>query len=351
MTRPSSKDDGDRIAGLLLGAAIGDALGLPAEGMSRQAIRRRWDGKWRMRLVFGRGMVSDDTEHTLMVATSLMGDTLDAESFQQILSWKMRWWFLGLPAGVGLATARACLKLWLGFGPRRCGVFSAGNGPAMRSAVIGAYFSGDPEKRREFVSASTRMTHIDPRAEVGALAVAESAAWEVNDGTDPNDLLIHLASLSAEAEWRRILALFGGALEKGESVEAFADSLGLAHGVSGYAYHTVPVALYAWLRHRGDFRGGLEAALNCGGDTDTVGAIVGALAGVTVGLAGIPREWIDTLCDWPNSRGRNERIAAVLAENKAGRHESVPRFFWPGQLVRNVVFLVIVLVHGLRRLF
>ena len=41
-----------------------------------------------------------------------------------------------LPAGVGLATARACLKLWLGFSPERSGIYSAGNGPAMRSAVL-----------------------------------------------------------------------------------------------------------------------------------------------------------------------------------------------------------------------
>ena len=53
----------------------------------------------------------------------------------------------------------------------------------------------------------------------------------------------------------------------------FAASLGLTNGVTGYIYHTVPVAVYAWLRHYGDFRVTLEAVLDCGGDTDTVGAI------------------------------------------------------------------------------
>jgi ADP-ribosylglycohydrolase len=53
----------DKIAGVLLGTVVGDTLGLPAEGMSRQRIQRRWRGEWRHRLFFSRGMMSDDTEH------------------------------------------------------------------------------------------------------------------------------------------------------------------------------------------------------------------------------------------------------------------------------------------------
>jgi len=112
----------DRFAGLLLGTAVGDALGLPAENLSAERIRRRWRGKWRMRFIFGRGMVSDDTEHTMMVARALLTDANDAKAFQRSLAWKLRWWFAGLPAGVGLATAKACIKLWAGFpADRRCG--------------------------------------------------------------------------------------------------------------------------------------------------------------------------------------------------------------------------------------
>ena len=75
-------------------------------------------------------------------------------------------------AGVGFATARACVRLWLGVPPERSGVNSAGNGPAMRSAILGAVFAREPERRREFVRASSRLTHLDPRAETAALAVA-----------------------------------------------------------------------------------------------------------------------------------------------------------------------------------
>ena len=54
----------ERFSGLLLGTAVGDALGLPAENLSAEKIRKRWNGEWKMRFIFGKGMVSDDTEHT-----------------------------------------------------------------------------------------------------------------------------------------------------------------------------------------------------------------------------------------------------------------------------------------------
>ena len=66
---------------------------------------------------------------------------------------------------------------------------------------------------------------------------------------------------------------------RGASVPEFAESLGLSKGVTGYIYHTVPVAIYAWLRHYGDFRATIEAALDCGGDTDTVGESPGRWRG------------------------------------------------------------------------
>jgi len=105
----------ERFAGLLRGTAVGDALGLPAENLSADQIRLRWKGQWKMRFIFGRGMVSDDTEHTLMVVQALLEHPDNATAFQRALAWKFRWWCASLPGGVGLATAKACIKLWMGF--------------------------------------------------------------------------------------------------------------------------------------------------------------------------------------------------------------------------------------------
>ena len=334
-----------------MGTAVGDALGLPAEGLSRGRIERRWPGPWRHRFLLGRGMCSDDTEHTLFVAQALLAHPDDAVAFQRALAWKLRLWLLGLPAGIGLATLKAILKLWLGFPPHRSGVYSAGNGPAMRSAILGVFFPDNPAKRREFVAAATRLTHTDLKAETAAQAIAEAAAWAVFPGTSRESLLETLSGLGADEEWRALAGKLAEALRQGSSVAAFAESLGLRTGVSGYAYHTVPVALYAWLRHPGDFRSALESVLNCGGDTDTVGAIVGALAGATVGRAGIPAEWAEGLCEWPRSRRLLERVAERLAQQQMDPRPLGPvRYFWPALLPRNLLFLGVVLLHGFRRL-
>ena len=337
--------------GVLLGTAVGDSLGLPAEGMSRQRIRARWGGVWHHRFLFGHGMVSDDTEHMLFVAQALLTQPDDLIAFQRCLAWKLRLWLLGLPAGIGLATLKATLKLWVGISPSRSGVWSAGNGPAMRSAVIGVYFAADPAKRRAFVSASSRLTHSDPKAETAALAVAEATAWAVNQDEPIERWLTHLSGLGSDEEWIRICEKLADALDSAKSVEEFADSLGLQKGVTGYAYHSVPVALYAWLRHRNDFGKALESALNCGGDTDTVGAIVGAIMGAKVGKEGLPPEFTAGICEWPRSISLLEQIAARLAQQKDSAPALGPvLYFWPGLILRNLLFLVVVLIHGFRRL-
>jgi len=333
------------LRGVLLGTAVGDALGLPAEGLSQQRAARWWKGDWRMRLVFGRGMLSDDTEHTYAVAEALSVAGGDVDRFRRVLAGKLRWWFLTLPAGVGMATARACIKLWLGFPPTKSGVFSAGNGPAMRSALIGVFFRNDPERRRQFVCASARITHTDPLAEVAALAVAEAAACGANGGSLA-EFVESLPRMMDSEKWQRAFSGIGDHLGRVASTREFASSLGLDRGVSGYALHTVPVALYAWLRHPDDFSKALTSALDCGGDTDTVGAIVGALAGATLGCDSIPAKWRNDVRDWPLSTARLDIAATALAESN-----EVPAIFWPLRLLRNAVFLLIVLAHGFWRLF
>ncbi len=343
----------DRLAGVLLGTAVGDALGLPAENLSPEKIRKRWKGEWRMRLVFGRGMISDDTEHTLMVAQALLAHPDEAAAFQCALAWKFRWWFAGLPGGVGLATAKACIRLWIGFPSSRAAVTSAGSGPAMRSSILGAYFADDAERRREFVFASSRLTHRGWQAETAALAVAECVALAVRTPASSLGVRVleRLRRLSEETEWQAILARVESALAANLSVSEFVRTLGLASGVTGYSLHVVPVAIYAWLRHPDDFRTALISALECGGDTDTVGAVLGAMTGASVGKRGIPGEWLDGIADWPRSVGFMERVGARLAEQKVagGAFGPVP-LFWPGLLLRNLLFLVVVLGHGFRRL-
>jgi ADP-ribosylglycohydrolase len=341
------------VAGSLIGTAVGDAIGLPYEGLSRRRAPRLLGPPDRHRLVFGRGMVSDDTEHTCLVAQALIGAGGDHDLFLRRLAWGLRLWMLGLPAGVGFATLRAILRLWLGASPRRSGVFSAGNGPAMRSAILGAAVA-EREELLALVRLSTRITHSDPKAEYGAIAVALAAraSW-----MSPRvDAAAYLSELRAvlPPEAGELLDRLGEAAMSagaGESTAQFAEAIGQARGVSGYVYHCVPVAIHAWLGNPGDFRTAIVATVACGGDTDTTAAIVGGIVGSGAGTAGIPQEWIAGIREWPRSIEWMERLARCLHETLSkGDVARAPRLPLVPVLLRNAFFLVVVLLHGFRRL-
>ena len=336
-----------RLQGLLLGTAVGDALGLPLEGLSPRRAGRLFPGEPRMRLLPGTGLVSDDTEHTLLVAASLCRHPDDAQAFARDLARGLRWWLLALPAGVGWATLRATLKLWLGVPPARSGVWSAGNGPAMRVALLGAFLADRERQLEAHVRAATVLTHRDPRALVGALAVARlAAAIMAGAPLSRRRLLALLAGCGpADREWRARLALLGRALRGNWPAARLAGAYGLQRGVSGYIYHSVPMAIHCWYRHQQNFRTALTEAVKLGGDTDTVAAIAGALAGLSVGEAGIPRDWLTGLRDWPRGRRLLARTATALAEGGPA-----PDYCWPALALRNLLFLLVVLAHGIRRL-
>ena len=320
--KPSSTDLSSSLLGSLLGTAVGDALGLPAEGMSKARIASRWSGI-RHSLVFGKGMLSDDTEHTLMVASAVLRRRDDPTAFQRALGWKLRWWLLALPAGVGLSTAKAIVRLWIGFPATRSGVKSAGNGAAMRSAILGVMFREDEAKRREFVLAACRLTHTDPRAEESAILVAEAAALAASKSSESKALAI-LRTLVVSEEMQMRFAKLEAALAAGLSVPEYASDIGCGHGVSGFAPNTVAVALFAWLRHRGQFESAVSWVIECGGDTDTAAAITGGICGAEVGEAGIPSAWIDGICDWP----RSVSYIRLLAEALATEAKQAPTLFW-----------------------
>ncbi len=345
----------DRLKGLLLGQAVGDAVGLPREGMSpRRAVRMFGPPPLRHRLVLGQGMCSDDTEHACMTAVALLKSRGELRRFARALAWQMRGWFLSLPAGVGMGTARSCIKLCLGFPPRHSGVWSAGNGPAMRATVIGAVYSGQPGLLREVVRVSTRITHTDPRAEEGSLAVAMATAHAIRHGKKTDaDLFMHelLSQVSGE-ELRRNLGIVRDLLSEGASAERLVKTLGLERGITGYINHTVPAVMFCWLKANGDYRKAVESVVCLGGDADTTGAIVGGIAGAGTGEAGIPEDWIGSLREWPRTRGYMRRLADRLADSIIGNDKvPAPRWFWPGIVPRNIAFLCLVLGHGLRRAF
>ena len=345
----------DAFTGFLLGTAAGDALGLAYEGMSPRRAKRMFPDPSTHHLLFGKGMVSDDTEHACFVAQALIRSRGDMNVFQKQLARSLRWWLLALPAGVGFATLRAIFKLWIGVSPQKSGVFSAGNGPAMRSPLLGVALGHDVIQLQRFVKASTEITHTDPKAYFGALAVA-LAAWQSASGEyrSPTHYLAALQLSLKDESSVEFMELIERAVESAEyrqSTSDFARAIGSKKGISGYTYHTVPCVIQTWFRYIDDFENGLKAIIEAGGDTDTAGAIYGGIAGAGVGEAGIPPPWLDNIVEWPRSVHWIKLLGQATGRAIAGEHDvRGPTYFVPGILPRNLVFLLVVLSHGFRRL-
>ncbi|OQX07998.1 MAG: dinitrogenase reductase [Desulfobacteraceae bacterium IS3] len=342
--------------GCLLGTATGDAMGLCFENLSRTRQLRLFRDVEGYHFFFGKGMVSDDTEHACMTAQALIFSAGEPDRFIRRLSRNLRYWIIGLPAGIGYATLRAILKLWLGFPGEKSGVFSAGNGPAMRSPIIGVCFGHDTDRLRELVRCSTRITHKDPKAEAGAMAVALAAYMASQSGrVSPGDYYERLRNILIKDKADEFLNLMRQTVlsaEANQTTQDFADSMGWSAGISGYIFHTVPAVIHCWLSHQHDFEGAVKAMIRCGGDTDTTAAIVGAIVGSSVGPEGIPEKWRDNLWEWPRTvawmADLGTQLAQVCESGSARPPLSLPFY---GIFIRNIAFMLIVLCHGLRRLF
>ncbi len=330
-------DREDRLHGALLGVAIGDAVGLPFEGLSARRIgRSRID---RFRLVGRTGFVSDDTEQSALLAQCLAMGTDDAcvRRFRR----SMVGWLARLPFGVGFATLRACLRMALGF--RRTGISSAGNGAAMRAGILGVHLASDPARRRELGRAIASLTHADPRAIEAALYVAEVAA--AASSADPR---CERAALIDRARHVVVEPQLNAAIDAALSLVRSDTPLDVAVarlGNTGFAVHTVGLCTYLLVRDGDTPMRAIEAAIRAGGDTDTHAAILGGWTGVLHGARSLPTELIDALHDGPFGPTHLRALADALANDAPP-----PRWSPLYALLRNLALYPVVLAHGFARL-
>ncbi len=218
-------------------------------------------------------MVSDDTDHACFVAMSLASSGNSPDEFGKQRAKHLRWWLAALPAGIGFGNLRGIVKMWLGYSPANSGVWSTGNGPAMRAPLIGAYFNNDRSLRHATVRVSTRITHRDPKAEQGAKAVAAIAAWATSHFAEPNPHVALQQALSEveDTQLRQRISYVAARLD--EPTSEVMTHFNLDSAVTGYVYDTVPAVLDCWARHEGHIEPALQEMIACGGDTDTTGAI------------------------------------------------------------------------------
>ena len=290
-------------------------------------------------------MVSDDTEHACFTAMALISSGGDTERFQRSLAHSLRLWLLSLSPAMGLATLRACVKLCLGFNPQASGVDSAGNGPSMRSAVIGVVFGHDRDQLRDYVYKSSYLTHRNNRAYQGALAIAVAAYISAHESQVSGHLLLsHLRHILDGEDSYHFISLVEEAVDSArtkERVSNLALRLGSHGGISGFVEHTVPCVIQVWLRYPNDYDKAITEIISAGGDTDTTAAILGGIVGARVGKNGIPASWLQGVKEWPRDLNWIERLAQRLAQSQSQKQPmKSPGYLWPFVTVRNLVFSI-----------
>jgi len=331
----------ERLAGTLLGTAVGDALGLAMEGMSGGAVARAFPRIDRFYMLGKVGFVSDDTEQSALLAQSLAQHRESIDGCVKAFRSALLGWFFRLPWGIGWGTLRACVRIACGL--EQSGVPSAGNGAAMRAAVIGVVFRHDPTRRRVYADSLSRVTHTDVRAVEGARFVAELAALASLSSRDVNRaaLVERALEVVTETSLRR-------ALERAKQLACGNAATSLAAqelGNSGFVLCSVGLATYCFTRWGDNTEHALVETIRAGGDTDSNAAIVGACCGALHGEHGLPRRLVTALHDGPFGPTHLRRLAAALAAPNVAPDV---RFSSLAALARNLTLFPVALAHALR---
>ena len=302
-----------RAYGAFAGLALGDALGMPTQAMSPEQIRAVYgrvtglvDGDASQPYAPGMpaGSVTDDTEQALLIASLLVRGggsssghvALDAGDFSHaLLAWEDSMIERGSLDLLGPSTKAALERVRAGDDPLTVGGLGTTNGAAMRVTPIGiAVSTADPEVFADAVWSSCQVTHATRQgfqsAALVAAAVSLALDWPEASASDMTTLLwkavSYVESLPERGAWtpdpdvvaatRRAMQLVANPASS--SLECLVEQI----GTSVASAHAIPMA-FALLARDPSPRALLDAA-NLGGDTDTIGAIAGAILGSVLGV-------------------------------------------------------------------
>lgn len=302
-----------RAYGALAGLALGDALGMPTQEMSPEQIRAVYgritglvDGDASQPYAPGMpaGSVTDDTEQALLVASLLVRGrgsssgrvALDAGEFAHaLLAWEDSMIERGSLDLLGPSTKAALERVRAGEDPLSVGGAGTTNGAAMRVTPIGiAMSTADPEAFADAIWSSCQVTHATRQCFQSAALVAAAVSMGIDaaHSTTPDlrsllwKAVTYVDSLPERGAWtpdpdvvaatRRAMQLVANPASS--SLECLVEQV----GTSVASAQAIPMA-FALLARDPSPQALLDAA-NIGGDTDTIGAIAGAILGAALGF-------------------------------------------------------------------
>ncbi|UCF72656.1 MAG: ADP-ribosylglycohydrolase family protein [Deltaproteobacteria bacterium] len=299
-----------KYVGGMVGSALGDAIGEFAfHYPNREGLRAQLDRMREFRY-------TDDTAMSIGLAESILKKgCLDQQDLGETFRFNFqkepwRGYASGPPTifsmvkRLGMTYAEAARSLFGGAG-------SFGNGAAMRIVPVGLFFHNSPDLyEKACISAS--VTHAHPLGKDGAAAQARAVSLALK--LDPKDafprkiFMDRLLDFARTREMKQKIYLVQE-LIKAQAPPSFAvEQLGCTVAV----HESLPFALYCFLRHLKSFEDCLYCAVLHGGDRDTLGAMVGAVSGVYLGIESIPESWRQKL----ENRAYIEDLALGLSEIK-----------------------------------
>lgn len=296
----------DRARATLWGLALGDAAGMPSQTFDRARIARTYGTIDRLRAPCAAhpvahglraGQVTDDTEQAMLLAHRLATepDRFDERGWaDDLLRWEASVAARGLRDLLGPSTKAALEALLAGESPAESGRRGTTNGAAMRIAPLGIATPLEPfEALLARVERVSRVTHHTGEA-IGA-AAAVAALVSAGIGGASFEAALPAALAAARLGQRRCRTRgehdIHDALERALELaagEADLATIAEAVGTSVAAHESVPAAFALARRAGGDAARAVFAAANIGDDTDTIGAIAGALCGACAGMAALP---------------------------------------------------------------
>lgn len=286
---------------ILFGVAVGDALGVPVEFMSREEIAQEpitdmiGFGTYSLPV----GTFSDDSSLAFCLAEALTQEFSLVNIADNFVAWlnKNYWTARGNVFDVGIGTSQAISRLEEGCKPELAGgmdVLDNGNGSLMRILPLLIYIKDKQlADRYQITKLVSSITHRHIRSVIACFYYLEFAR-KITEGIDKFqiyktlqiEITDYLNSLSINKDE---IKLFDRLL-KGNIFE-LTDKEILS---SGYVLHTLEASIWCLLT-TDDYKTATLRAVNLGDDTDTTGAVTGGLAGLLYGFESIPANWIEQI--------------------------------------------------------
>ena len=282
-----------KILGSLMGTGVGDALGASLEGWRRvDEAEIRALAEKRPTLTY-----TDDTHMMIGVAESLIeskgfdGEHMTGRFMENYSREPFRGYGPGPPRVFRLIRSG---EAWDKAAERLYGGGSFGNGSAMRIAPVGVFYYDDMAKLKEIAYQSSQITHAHELGKEGAAlqayAIALSTQADPSLAIQGNEFLRKLTQFVEHEVYKQKLKSVEELLGEKDRAKVVAE---LGHGIE--AFNSVPTAVYSFLSHPKSFEEAVVYAISLGGDTDTIGAMTGAISGAYLGIEAIPSRWREKL--------------------------------------------------------